>query len=137
MTPKKTATTVRGKGAWKRVAVVTTSELTTVVPSLAALLSEVRVLILETRQTVARGVNSALVLLYWQIGQRIRSDILKQKRAEYGEQIVHAVSTKLAEEFGRGQQLPTKQLVKKLHEAVRLVRQWLQATRNGTVEGSA
>jgi hypothetical protein len=31
---------------------------------------------------VALGVNSALVLLYWQIGQRIRMAILKQKRVD-------------------------------------------------------
>jgi len=67
-----------------------------------ALLSELRELILRTRQTVAQGVNSALVLLYWQIGQRIRVDILKEKRAGYGEQIVHALSGKLTAEFGRG-----------------------------------
>jgi predicted nuclease of restriction endonuclease-like (RecB) superfamily len=68
----------------------------------AALLDEVRELILQTRQTVAQGVNSALVLLYWQIGQRIRTDILKQKRAGYGEQIVSALSAQLSAEFGRG-----------------------------------
>jgi len=59
-------------------------------------------LILATRETVAQGVNSALVRLYWQIGQRIRMDILKGKRADYGEKIVHAVSAQLAAEFGRG-----------------------------------
>ena len=31
----------------------------------AALLADLRVLIEATRQTVAQGVNSALVLLYW------------------------------------------------------------------------
>jgi hypothetical protein len=36
----------------------------------------------------ARQVNSAIVLLYWRAGKRIRQDILKEKRAEYGEQIV-------------------------------------------------
>lgn len=68
----------------------------------ATLLSEVRELIILTRQTVAQGINSALVLLYWQIGQRIRTDILKEKRAGYGEQIVHSLSGQLTEEFGRG-----------------------------------
>ena len=50
----------------------------------------------------ARQVNSALVLLYWRIGKRIRQDILKEKRAEYGEQIVCAVSAQLVKEFGTG-----------------------------------
>jgi predicted nuclease of restriction endonuclease-like (RecB) superfamily len=67
-----------------------------------ALLKDLRELITETRQDVARQVNSALVLLYWHVGKRIRQDILKEKRAEYGEQIVATLSTQLAEEFGEG-----------------------------------
>ena len=49
------------------------------------LLKDLRELIATARQDVARQVNSALVLLYWRIGQRIRQDILQEKRAEYGE----------------------------------------------------
>ena len=52
------------------------------------LLKDLRDLIEAARQDVARQVNSALVLLYWRAGKRIRQDILKEKRAEYGEQIV-------------------------------------------------
>jgi len=47
-------------------------------------------------------VNSALVLLYWRVGQRIRQDIVKEKRAEYGEQIVATLSQQLTDEFGEG-----------------------------------
>jgi len=36
------------------------------------------------------------------MGKRIRQDILKEKRAEYGEQIVYAVSAQLVKEFGTG-----------------------------------
>ena len=86
----------------RATAVATTRKSGLATASPTALLAELRALILATRQTVAQGVNSALVLLYWQIGQRIRTDILKEKRAEYGEQIVHAVSAKLLDEFGRG-----------------------------------
>ena len=106
MNAKKTAAAAPGEIAEKRTGraalAAASAELPTAAASPAALLSEVRALILATRQTVAQGVNSALVLLYWQIGQRIRTDILKEKRAEYGEQIVHAVSAKLLDEFGRG-----------------------------------
>src|SRR5216684_3778479 len=72
------------------------------VSTLKGLLTDVRELILTARQTVAQGVNSALVLLYWQVGQRIRTDILKRKRAEYGERVFDALSAKLTAEFGRG-----------------------------------
>jgi hypothetical protein len=47
-------------------------------------------------------VNSSLVVLYWKVGRRIREDILKEKRAEYGKQIVATVSQQLTEEFGEG-----------------------------------
>ena len=66
------------------------------------LLKDLRELIATARQDVARQVNSALVLLYWRIGKRIRQDVLKEKRAEYGEQIVSAVSRELTGEFGNG-----------------------------------
>ena len=66
------------------------------------LLSEIRGLIIETRAGVARQVNSALGALYWHIGRRIHQDILKEKRAEYGAEILQALSAKLIAEFGQG-----------------------------------
>ena len=73
---------------------------TTVPPR--ALVSDLRELIQSARETVARGVNAALVALYWQIGRRIHHDILNSKRAEYGEEIVPTVSAQLAPEYGDG-----------------------------------
>lgn len=67
-----------------------------------SLLGDIRTLIEATRSQVARTVNSELVLMYWQIGTRIRQDILHEKRAEYGEQIVAALGRQLEAEFGRG-----------------------------------
>jgi predicted nuclease of restriction endonuclease-like (RecB) superfamily len=66
------------------------------------LLDDVRNLILRAREATAQAVNSALVLLYWEVGQRIRRDILKEKRAEYGEQIVPTLSAQLIGDFGNG-----------------------------------
>ncbi|WP_386696371.1 DUF1016 N-terminal domain-containing protein [Lonepinella sp. MS14436] len=45
--------------------------------------------------------NYSLIRLFWQIGQRINSEILNQERAAYGKQIVSTVSTQLTERFGR------------------------------------
>jgi hypothetical protein len=66
------------------------------------LLSELRELIVTTRQSVAQVVNSALATLYWEIGRRIRQDVLKSKRAGYGEQIVAAIGRQLERDLGRG-----------------------------------
>jgi len=37
-----------------------------------------------------------LTTLYWQIGNRIRQDILEEKRAEYGQEIVVTLSRQLS-----------------------------------------
>jgi hypothetical protein len=68
----------------------------------AVLISDVRALILQAREGVARAVDSTLTALYWSVGRRIRRDILNGKRAEYGEKIVQALSAQLEREFGRG-----------------------------------
>jgi predicted nuclease of restriction endonuclease-like (RecB) superfamily len=47
-------------------------------------------------------VDSGLTTLYWHVGRRVRKDILKEKRAEYGGQIVAALGRQLEKEFGRG-----------------------------------
>lgn len=67
-----------------------------------ALLADVRELILAARESVARAVDTGLVMLYWHIGRRVHQDILKGQRAEYGAQIVAALGRQLEEEFGRG-----------------------------------
>jgi predicted nuclease of restriction endonuclease-like (RecB) superfamily len=59
-------------------------------------------LILTARTQTAQTVNAGLVTLYWHVGRRIRQDILKEKRAEYGREIVHALSGQLTAEFGEG-----------------------------------
>jgi predicted nuclease of restriction endonuclease-like (RecB) superfamily len=78
----------------------------TLAPKSAALakplLKDVRELILVAREAVSRTVNTGLTLLYWEIGARIRVDLLKEKRAEYGEKIVQSLSAQLEREFGRG-----------------------------------
>jgi len=67
-----------------------------------SLLVDLREMIEQSKQEVARSVNATLIGLYWSVGRRIRQDILKEERAEYGKQIVYAVSGKLTEEYGRG-----------------------------------
>ena len=66
------------------------------------LLGDTRTLIESARERAAQAVNAGLVLLYWAIGDRIRREILGEKRAEYGEQIVSTLSRQLAAEYGRG-----------------------------------
>ena len=66
------------------------------------LVHDLRNMISDARADVARTVNSTLVQLYWQIGKRVRTEVLRDERADYGEQIVQTVSAQLTSEFGRG-----------------------------------
>lgn len=68
----------------------------------AHLISDLKALIQDARCRAARKVNAELSLLYWQVGQRIRTEILDQERAAYGQQIVRGLANKLTSEFGRG-----------------------------------
>jgi predicted nuclease of restriction endonuclease-like (RecB) superfamily len=58
-------------------------------------------LIEQSKKQVAVQANSALTILFWQIGNRINQDILQNKRAEYGKQIVPTLSTQLENKYGR------------------------------------
>ncbi len=75
---------------------------TEVAAASGGLLGDIRELILTAREGIARTANFGLVSLYWQIGKRIREDILQSKRAGYGKEIVSTLSRELTVEFGRG-----------------------------------
>jgi hypothetical protein len=75
------------------------------------LLIDVRKLIVDARQKVAQTVNAELTLLYWHIGRRIRRDILKKKRAAYGDEILQALSAKLTVESGLALLSPTPESI--------------------------
>jgi len=64
------------------------------------LIGDIRILIETARHNVAVTVNAGLTILYWQIGNRICQDILKQKRAEYGKEIVATLSRQLTDDYG-------------------------------------
>ena len=66
------------------------------------LLGDLRTLIEQARGFVAQAINSGMVMLYWQIGERLRKEILGEERAEYGKQIVATMSQQLTAEYGRG-----------------------------------
>ncbi len=47
-------------------------------------------------------VNSNLVLTYWHIGRVIKTDVLQNERAEYGQAVIHNLSNRLVQEYGNG-----------------------------------
>ena len=65
------------------------------------LVQEISILIEESKQQVARTANSALTLLFWQVGKRVNDEVLKNDRAQYGKQIIANVSAQLELKYGR------------------------------------
>ena len=65
------------------------------------LVQEISLLIEDSKQQVVRTANSALTLLFWQVGKRVNDEILKNERAEYGKQIIANVSAQLELKYGR------------------------------------
>jgi predicted nuclease of restriction endonuclease-like (RecB) superfamily len=73
-----------------------------VLKPLESLVGEIKTLIEQSRQQVAVTVNATMTMLYWQIGKRINEEVLKDKRAEYGKQIVISLARQLQAEYGSG-----------------------------------
>jgi predicted nuclease of restriction endonuclease-like (RecB) superfamily len=67
-----------------------------------SLVDDVRHLIAAARSRAVATVNAELTLLYWQVGRRIRKDVIGASRAEYGQQVVSALARQLTASYGRG-----------------------------------
>lgn len=65
------------------------------------LYDEISVIIEQSRNYIAQQANSTLVISFWQIGNLINKNILLNKRADYGKQIVVTLSRQLSEKYGK------------------------------------
>ena len=71
-------------------------------PESQLLYTDVCHIIDETRTRVAVYVNAEVCHTNWLIGKRIKEDVLYNKRAEYGKQVVKELSQRLSERYGKG-----------------------------------
>ena len=71
----------------------------------AGLFSDLSSLIEEARSAVRTHANSTLTMLFWHIGKRINEDILQNKRAEYGKQIIPDMAVQLSGKYGKNFEL--------------------------------
>ncbi len=56
----------------------------------------------NTRSRLATTVNAEICLLHWTIGDRIKQEILHNKRAEYGKEVIKNLAFELTEHYGKG-----------------------------------
>jgi len=67
-----------------------------------SLFDDIKTLIEQSKQHISVEVNSTMTMLYWQVGNRIKTEILQNKRAEYGKEVVKQVADDLIEQYGSG-----------------------------------
>lgn len=79
---------------------------------LSNLFKDISQLIETAKAEVAKQVNSALVILYWKIGQRIYQEILQEERAEYGKHVVKQLSQQLNLSYNYKQKFSSRLLFK-------------------------
>jgi len=67
-----------------------------------SLLDDIKTLIEQSKKRISVAVNSGMTMLYWRIGSRIKTDILQNKRAEYGKEVIKQLAEDLTKQYGRG-----------------------------------
>lgn len=56
----------------------------------------------EARYRVAVYVNSEASMMNWNVGKRIKEDVLLNKRADYGEHVLKRLAQRLKAKYGSG-----------------------------------
>ena len=68
----------------------------------ALLFHDACMIIDEAQKAAYRQVNETLIKRNWLLGLRIQHEVLKDKRAEYGEQVVKVLAKELTAKYGEG-----------------------------------
>lgn len=75
---------------------------TVVKPETEGLYQDACSIIEQAQATAYRAVNETLIKRNWLLGMRIQYEVLKDKRAEYGEQVVKILAKELTAKYGEG-----------------------------------
>jgi predicted nuclease of restriction endonuclease-like (RecB) superfamily len=67
-----------------------------------ALVRNLGAMIDDARKQLAVTADATLAKLYWQIGHRVRTEVLEGRRADYGAQVIAAAGKQLGVHYGRG-----------------------------------
>jgi len=59
-------------------------------------------MIATAKKGVFQAVNSGHVILNWNIGKKLRTEILKNEKAEYGKFVITSLSKNLSQKYGNG-----------------------------------
>ena len=65
------------------------------------LFRDLSLLIDQSKQRAVSAVNNTLTMLFWHIGNKLNTHVLRHKRAEYGKQTVAKLSRQLVDRYGK------------------------------------
>ena len=68
----------------------------------SSLIHDACIIIEQAQKSAYSAVNETLIKRNWLLGMRIQHEVLKDQRAEYGEQIVKMLADELTKHYGRG-----------------------------------
>ena len=71
-------------------------------PSDTGLFQDACAIIEHARVTAYQAIDETLIKRNWLLGLRIQHEVLREQRAEYGEQVIKALSKALTERYGKG-----------------------------------
>ncbi len=66
------------------------------------LFQDIARLIETSKSNVISTINREMVMLYWNVGNIINTDIIKNNRADYGKQVIKELSRQLTLHYGKG-----------------------------------
>jgi hypothetical protein len=66
-----------------------------------SLFSDLQKIISDGKTHAVAQVNSTVTLIFWQVGNRINSEILAHKRAAYAKEVIPKLANKLVAQFGK------------------------------------
>lgn len=72
------------------------------IPTPTLLLKDACVIIDQAKIHAYKAVNETIIKRNWLLGMRIQHEVLKEKRAEYGEQVIKLLAKKLTIQYGDG-----------------------------------
>ena len=67
-----------------------------------SLIQDACIIIDQAQETAYRQINETLIKRNWLLGMRIQHEVLKDKRAEYGKQVIKILAQSLVERYGKG-----------------------------------
>lgn len=70
--------------------------------SIGSLYQDACLIIDQAQQVAYRAINETLIKRNWLLGMRIQHEVLKDQRAEYGEQVVGRLADNLTGKYGKG-----------------------------------